>query len=62
MFRSGDYKIVRLNGGDWELYNIKEDPTELNNLATTLPEKLTKLSNYYKRLEPGLQLKGPIIP
>ncbi|MDA1119227.1 MAG: arylsulfatase [Bacteroidetes bacterium] len=61
MFRSGDYKIVRLNGGDWELYNIKEDPSELHNLASILPEKLNELSNYYKRLEPGLKLKGPIV-
>jgi arylsulfatase len=51
MFRSGDYKIVRLNGGEWELYNIKDDPTELNNLATTLPDKLNEISNYYLEVE-----------
>ena len=47
MFRSGDYKIVRLNGGDWELYNIIDDPTELVNLADSLPNKVIELSNYY---------------
>lgn len=47
MFRSGNYKIVRLNGGDWELYNIIEDPTELVNLADSLPDKVLELSNYY---------------
>lgn len=47
MFRSGDYKIVRLNGGAWELYNIKDDPTELVNLADSLPDKVNELSNYH---------------
>lgn len=47
MFRKGDYKIVRLNGGDWELYNMKEDPTELNDLASTYPKKVRELSDAY---------------
>jgi len=51
MFRSGDYKIVRLNGGEWELYNIKKDPTELNNIALSFPEKVLELSNYYEKTE-----------
>ncbi|WP_422081126.1 arylsulfatase [Ulvibacterium sp.] len=50
MFRKGDYKIVRLNGGDWELYHIKEDPTELNNLASTFPEKVKELADEYTSL------------
>ena len=51
MFRSGDYKIVRLNGGDWELYNIEDDPTELNDLAKDFPEKVDELSGYYNRVD-----------
>ena len=54
MFRKGDFKIVRLNGGDWELYNIKNDPTELNNLSSTFPEKVKELSGDYSKIEPGL--------
>lgn len=54
MFRKGDYKIVRLNGGTWELYNIKNDPTELNNLSSSLPEKVEELSGYYENIESGL--------
>ena len=34
MFRKGYWQIVKLNGGDWELYNLKDDPSETNNLAT----------------------------
>ncbi|WP_149275065.1 arylsulfatase [Pareuzebyella sediminis] len=55
MFRSGDYKIVRLNGEDWELYNIIEDPTELVNLADSLPEKVIELSNHYANTPLGQQ-------
>ena len=54
MFRKGDYKIVRLNGGNWELYNLRQDPTELNNLSKSHPEKLKELSEDYKNLEPEL--------
>ncbi len=53
MFRNGDYKIVRLNGGDWELYNIKNDPTELEDISATFPDKVSELSNYYNRVETG---------
>lgn len=47
MFRSGDHKIVRLNNGDWELYNMVNDPSEITNLAATDPEKVKELSDYY---------------
>ncbi len=50
MFRKGDYKIVRLNGGEWEMYNIKEDPTELANLARKDTIKLKELDGDYKKL------------
>ncbi|MFY0654073.1 MAG: arylsulfatase [Cyclobacteriaceae bacterium] len=49
MFRNGDYKIVRLNGGPWELYNIQKDPTELNNLAEEQPDKLAELDALYTK-------------
>jgi arylsulfatase A-like enzyme len=51
MFRKDNYKIVRMNGGDWELYDLKNDPAELKNLAADYPEKVTELSNYYKKTE-----------
>ncbi|MCF7669639.1 MAG: arylsulfatase [Verrucomicrobia bacterium] len=42
--RNGDWKLV-VNGkhGDWELYNLADDRTELNNLADTMPEKVDAL-------------------
>lgn len=55
MFRSGDYKIVQLNGGTWELYNLNKDPTELVNLASTFPEKVKELDVKYKATPLGIE-------
>jgi arylsulfatase len=50
MFRQGDFKIVKMNDGDWELYDIIRDPTELDNLAGSYPGKVTELSRNYTRI------------
>ena len=34
MVRMGDWKVVRVNAQPWELYNLADDPTELDNRAT----------------------------
>ncbi|MGM0498528.1 MAG: arylsulfatase [Bacteroidota bacterium] len=49
MFRKGDFKIVRLNGEKWELYNLKKDPTELEDLSKKFPEKVNELLNDYRK-------------
>ena len=36
--RQGDLKAIRA-GKSWELYDLKADPTETNNLAKQRPEK-----------------------
>ncbi len=54
MFRSGDFKIVRMNGGDWELYDIKKDPSELYDLAAQFPGKLQEMAARYEAVAPGL--------
>ncbi len=41
--QSGDWKIVS-EGGEWELYNLADDRTELNNLAGQFPERVEKMS------------------
>jgi arylsulfatase len=56
MFRSGEHKIVRMNGGAWELYNIKEDPSETENLADSQPEVVKQLSDALKRVSKELDL------
>jgi len=41
--RDRQWKAVQHGGGDWELYQLGEDPTELHDLATTHPDKVTDL-------------------
>ena len=42
-YRLGDWKIVSKGMSRWELYNMAADPTEQNNLAARLPEKVEVL-------------------
>jgi arylsulfatase A-like enzyme len=46
MIRQGDWKAV-IAGKEWELYNITKDPTELDDLAQAMPEKLMQLRESY---------------
>ena len=45
--RKGDWKITLIPGrfgtGDWELFNIKNDPAERNDLSEAEPEKRNKM-------------------
>lgn len=41
--RDGDWKAVSFRSEPWELYNIANDRTELNNLAAQEPIRLTKM-------------------
>jgi len=37
--------------GNWELFNLKEDPTEQNDLATTHPEKLKEMIQEWEQYQ-----------
>lgn len=50
MYRKDDWQIAKLNGENWELYNLKDDPTELNDMATTKPDILTEMVKSYQEL------------
>jgi arylsulfatase len=45
--RQGDLKVVRA-GKVWELYDLRADPTEVNNLAEQMPEKTAELSKMWE--------------
>lgn len=51
MFRQKNWKIVKANGEDWELYNLKNDPTEIRNLAKEEPEKVEELEKNYETIK-----------
>lgn len=49
--RQGDWKLVSLVARDdssWELYNLKDDRTETNDLAQQMPQKVSELLNMWK--------------
>ena len=46
--RWGEWKLVGEYGGQWELYNMNEDRTELNDLADRNPEKVAELVREYE--------------
>jgi arylsulfatase A-like enzyme len=45
--RRGDWKIVRQKGEPWELFNLRVDPNERQNLADRDPEKVEELERYF---------------
>lgn len=46
--RQGDLKVIRA-GKSWELYDLKADPTETNNLAIERPEKTKELADMWEK-------------
>jgi arylsulfatase len=44
--RDGDWKLVAYKG-DWELYNLKNDPVEEEDLILQEPDKAEELKKYY---------------
>jgi len=61
--RKGDWKIVNMyvpiGSGQWELYNLKNDPGERNNLAEVYPEKLQELVAHW---EEYMKVNNVILP
>ncbi len=45
--RIGDWKVVAAHGHPWELYNLREDLTELDDLAARLPGRVRELQAAY---------------
>lgn len=48
--RQGPWKLVSAKLGKWELYNLDEDRTELNDLAEQYPERVSTMSAEWFRL------------
>ena len=43
------WKLVAAKGKSWELYDLETDRTEMNNLASKLPNRVREMSERYKR-------------
>ena len=46
--RQNKWKLVAAHGQPWELYDLEEDRTELNNLADKYPQKVEELKVMYE--------------
>ena len=47
--RVGDWKLVARGAkGDWQLYNLKEDGTETNDLASKQPERVEQMARMWQ--------------
>ena len=47
--RVGDWKLVNINFQGFELYNVAQDRTELNDLAKSRPEKFSEMKELWNR-------------
>ena len=47
--RAGDWKIIRDNGGDWELYDLSQDVSEKENLAARAPDRVAALATLWEK-------------
>ena len=48
--RMGDWKLVNANRGEpWELYNLRADPTERNDLARSYPNRVESMKSAFKK-------------
>ncbi len=48
--RQGDWKIVKAANEDWQLYNLKTDRIEANDLAKSQPERLASMIAQWEEL------------
>jgi arylsulfatase len=46
--REGKWKLVRKYPGDWELYDMQADRTELNDLAARQPDRVNRMTAMYE--------------
>jgi len=46
--RDGDWKLVGERGGPWELYNLNDDRTEMNNLIEAEPDRAQSMMGAYE--------------
>ena len=61
--RAGDWKLVAAKGDPWELYDLRKDRAESNNLAGDRPEKVKELESLWnQQLEAYSQLASQTAP
>lgn len=54
--RSGDWKLVNKDRGPWELYNVTQDRTELDDRAELEPDRLSEMKAQWDELARGMDV------
>lgn len=61
MLRDGEWKIVQeYKEPKWRLYNLKNDPTEMRNLADREPEILNRMIHDYQKMADHIGVESEI--
>lgn len=61
MLRDGEWKIVQeYKEPKWRLYNLKNDPTEMRNLADKKPEILNRMIHDYQKMADHIGVESEI--
>ncbi len=53
MLRKGNYKLTRMNGETWQLYDLQNDPTEMADLSNELPDLVQEMASFYEKTVTG---------
>ena len=59
--RDGDWKLVSFQSKAWELYNISNDRTELNNLADSQPERMQSMIRQWNEMAKDVLVAEPAV-
>lgn len=60
--RKGDYKLIQFYvDGRLELYDLKNDPSEKNNLSTSMPEKVKELKKMLDQWKKEVNAEAPVL-
>lgn len=60
--RKGDYKLIEFYvDGRKELYDLKNDPSEKNNLAASMPEKVKELKKMLDQWKREVNAEAPVL-
>lgn len=57
--RIGDWKLVAVKNSLWELYKLKKDRAETNNLADIYPDKVMELEKQWNEKLDEIRLVAP---
>ena len=60
--RAGDWKLVTVKGGAWELYNLATDRCETRNLAAAEPDRVAALEREWTRIADECRRLAPAAP